>query len=134
MLNQEQAQQTCNKWADLFKIGFWKFIAELRDNVPNDMSTFRYNYQNGTVTLVMPFKEATEERIVAMLTDFARLYKMLGEPDKENEHYVDFKEDNIEEIINVIITLAKKANFITVDTELFEQAQENKYGGLKYAK
>lgn len=134
MLNQEQAQQTCNKWADLFKIGFWKFIVELRDNVPDNMSTFRYNYQNGTVTLVVPFKEATEERIVAMLTDFARLYKMLGEPDKENEHYVDFKEDNIEEIINVIITLAKKANFIAVDTELFECAQENKYGGLKYTK
>ncbi len=68
--------------------------------------------------MVILSKEATEKHIVAMLIDFARLHKMLGEPDKENEHYIGFREDNIEEITNVILTLAAKANFLSEDSNV----------------
>ena len=61
MLNQEQAQQLCNKWADRFKIGSWKFSIELKDDGPIQ---FRYNCQEGTVVLEIregPYKPLQEE-------------------------------------------------------------------------
>ncbi len=41
LLNKQDAQKVCDKWAELFKIGSWKFAVELRDDVQDNESTFK---------------------------------------------------------------------------------------------
>ena len=128
MLNQEQTQQICNKWADLFKIGSWKFTVELKDNGPVQ---FRYNCQDGTVVLEITYKEATEETIVMMFTDFALLHNLLPRLEESGEQYIDHDNRNLKEIVAVILSLATVNK---QDENVYAIAEETKYGGLKYAK
>ena len=105
MLNQEQAQQLCDKWANLFKIGSWKFTVELEDNGPIQ---FKYNYQTGMVVLEITYKEATEETIVSMLVDFALLHRLLPQLKEDGEQYIDHDDRNIKEIVSTFLSLSKE--------------------------
>lgn len=123
MLSQEQAQQLCDKWANLFKIGSWKFTVELKDNDPVQ---FRYNTQEGTAVLEITYSMATEEKIVSMLTDFSMFHRLLPQLFESGDQYIDYDDRNIKEIVNVIMALNKPQD------ELCEVAEENKYGAYKY--
>lgn len=105
MLNQGQAQQLCDKWTDLFKIGSWKFAVELKDDGPIQ---FKYNYQTGIVVLEITYKEVTEETIVSMLIDFALLYRLLPQFKEDGEQYIDHDDRNIKEIVSAFLTLSKE--------------------------
>lgn len=105
MLNQEQAQQLCNKWADQFKIGSWTFSIELKDDGPIQ---FRYNCQAGTVVLELTYKEVSEEKIIMMFIDFALLHNLLPRLEESGDQYIDHDDRNLKEIGNVIISLMKE--------------------------
>jgi hypothetical protein len=105
MLNQEQAQQLCDKWADLFKVGSWKFTVELKDDGPIQ---FKYNYQTGIAVLEITYKEVTEETIVSMLVDFALLYRLLPQLKEDGEQYIDHDNRNIKEIVSALLALSKE--------------------------
>lgn len=105
MLNQEQAQQLCDKWADRFKIGSWEFSIELKDNGPIQ---FRYNCQKQTVVLEITYAEVNEEKIVMMFIDFALLHQVLPKLKEEGEQYIDHDDRNLKEIGNVILSLVQE--------------------------
>lgn len=105
MLNQEQAQQLCNKWADRFKIGSWKFSIELKDDGPVQ---FRYNCQEGTVVLELTYKEVNEEKIIIMFIDFALLHSLLPRLEESGDQYIDHDDRNLKEICSVILSLAQE--------------------------
>ena len=105
MLNQEQAQQLCDKWADRFKIGSWKFSVELKDDGPIQ---FRYNCQAGTVVLETTYKEADEEHIIMMFVDFALLHNLLPRLEESGEQYIDHDNRNLKEIGAAILKLAEQ--------------------------
>lgn len=101
-LSQEQAQATCDKWIDTIRIGSWKFVVELKDS---GNIQFRYNCQNGTVALEITYIEATEVRIVSMLTDFALLHRLLPMLIESGEQYLDHDDRNIKEIVDALLAL-----------------------------
>lgn len=107
MLNQEQAQQLCDKWANRFKIGSWKFSIELKDDGPIQ---FRYNCQEGTVVLETTYKEVSEENIIMMFVDFALLHNLLPRLEESGEQYIDHDDRNLKEIGTVILKLAEQAD------------------------
>ena len=102
-LSQEQAQIICDKWTDTIRIGSWKFVVELKDS---GNIQFRYNCQNGTVALEITYAEATEKRIVSMLTDFALLHRLLPMLIEGGNQYLDHDDRNIKEIVGALLTLA----------------------------
>jgi len=112
MFNQEQAQQSCDKWADLFKIGSWKFTVELYDNIishdsdtKNTTSQFRYDCQKGTVVLEISYEVATEKEIVSMLVDFSLIHQLLPRLKESGEQYLDHDDRNIRHIVNALLKL-----------------------------
>jgi len=103
-LSQEQAQIICDKWTDTIRIGSWKFVVELKDN---SNVQFRYDCQNGTVVLEITYIEATEVRIVSMLTDFALIHRLLPMLIESGEQYLDHDDRNIKEIVDALLMLAR---------------------------
>ena len=104
-LNQEQAQQICDKWADLFQIGSWKFTVELKDSGPVQ---FRYNTQNGTVILEITYGAANEETIVSMLVDFSLIHTLLPRLKESGDQYIDHDDRTIKHIMAALLELSAR--------------------------
>jgi len=111
-LEKEKAQELCDSWARLLKIGSWKFTVELCDSIichesdaKNIKSQFRYNCQDGTAVLEILYKAATEKEIVSMLVDFSLIHKLLPRLDESGEQYLDHDDRNIKPIVNALIKL-----------------------------
>ena len=112
LLSKEQAQGTCDAWAALLKIGSWKFTVELCDSIichdsdtKNVTNQFRYNCQDGTVTLEITYSAATEETIVSMLVDFSLIHELLPRLTESGDQYLDHDDRNIKNIVNALLEL-----------------------------
>lgn len=112
LLTKEKAQECCDTWAALLKIGSWNFTVELYDtlvchdsNIKNVTSQFRYDCQNGTVVLEILYKEATEERIISMLVDFSLIHQLLPRLIEGGDQYLDHDDRNIKNIVGALLEL-----------------------------
>lgn len=111
-LDPEQIQKICDQWADLLKIGSWKFTVSLCDTIvsPNPdtvniTSQFQYNCQNGTVVLQITYPEATERRIVAMLVDFSLIQNLIPRLLEGGDQYLDHDDRNLRCIVDALLAL-----------------------------